>query len=238
MFLQNSSISIFFPAFNDEGTIVTLVEDALKILPQTTSDFEVIVVNDGSTDATKRLLDELALRSDHVKIFHHETNMGYGAALRTGFLLAEKELIFYTDGDGQYAVEDLLEMIPLMTKKMDVVNGYKTDRADKPYRKIIGALYNILARTFFSLPIRDIDCDFRLIRKSAIRKINLQSTSGIICVELIYKLHAAGCTFTEFPVNHYTRKFGDSQFFTFPRVLRTLIGFWKLWINLVILGRR
>jgi glycosyltransferase involved in cell wall biosynthesis len=234
---QDRSISVFFPAYNDEGTIVSLVEEALRILPLHTSDYEVVVVNDGSTDSTKILLDELAARSNYVKIIHHEKNCGYGAALITGFKHAEKELIFYTDGDGQYSVDDISGMIPLMKENIDVVNGYKIDRGDKLHRKIIGSVYNFMACTFFGLPIRDIDCDFRLIRKCAIRKIDLKSTSGVICVELIYELHALGCNFAEFPVNHYKRKFGISQFFTFSRVSRTLIAFCELWVKMVVIRR-
>ena len=234
MSLKKNSISVFFPAFNDEGSIVTLVEDALKVLPALTNDYEVIVVNDGSTDSTKVLLDGLAQRSKYVKIIHHSHNRGYGAALITGFRHASKEFVFYTDGDGQFSVQDLTKMVPLMDNTVDAVNGFKVKRADGLHRILIGNLYNFLAKLFFNIPIRDVDCDFRLIRLSAIRKIDLVSSSGIICVELVRRLHASGCRFAEVPVNHYPRRFGRSQFFTPLQVARLVAGFFTLWVKLVL----
>lgn len=229
------SISIFFPAYNDQGSIENLVRDALAVLETLTDDHEVIVINDGSVDATPTILDDLARNLSHVEIIHHETNKGYGAALRTGFAAASKELVFYTDGDGQYDVRELTKLLPLMAGEVDVVNGYKIKRADKRYRILIGSIYNRAARFLFRLPIRDVDCDFRLIRKSALRRVELVSSSGVICVELVRKLDLAGCVFVETPVAHYPRLEGHSQFFKPFRVAHTLIDFFILWLNLVVL---
>jgi glycosyltransferase involved in cell wall biosynthesis len=232
---RNLSISVFFPAFNDAETITSLVDDALAVLPALTDDYEVIVINDGSTDATPVVLTELALTRRHVKLIHHERNMGYGAALRSGFRGASKDLIFYTDGDGQYDVRELTVLRPLMTDATDIVNGFKIGRADEMSRRLLGGIYNRLARLLFRLPIRDVDCDFRLMRRSAIRQVELSSSSGAICVELVYKLHAAGRVFAEAPVHHYPRAHGRSQFFTFRRVARTVLDFSLLWWHLVVL---
>lgn len=233
--LKKQSISVFFPAYNDEGAIVSLVENALTILPQLTDDFEVIVVNDGSTDSTPEVLDGLARTTPYLKVIHHEKNQGYGAALRTGFLNASKDLVFYTDGDGQYDVKELKALHPLMTDGVDVVNGYKIKRADKLYRTVVGGIYCRLARLLFRLPIRDVDCDFRLMRREIVQSLNLKASSGVICVELVRKLSAAGCTFAEVPVNHYPRLHGRSQFFTFNRIARTGYDFFRLWVKLVLL---
>jgi glycosyltransferase involved in cell wall biosynthesis len=229
-----NGISVFFPAFNDEKIIGTLVTEVLALLPTLTDNYEVIVVNDGSTDATGDLVEEMARVSPHLQVFSHKTNQGYGAAIRSGFSQASKDLIFYTDGDGQYDVRELACLLPLMTSACDVVNGYKIKRADGRHRIFIGSVYNRLARLLFRLPTRDVDCDFRLIRRSALEGIKLVSSSGVICVEMIYKLHAAGCVFAEAPVHHYPRAYGRSQFFTLKRAGRTAFDFLALWIELVV----
>lgn len=236
--LNAESITVFFPAYNDAGTIASLVKNALDTLTGLTSDFEVLVVDDGSTDATPIILDELAATLPHFRVIHHQRNQGYGAALRTGFSNASKNLIFYTDGDGQYDVRELRTLCSLLTDGVDVVNGYKIKRADDFYRLIIGKLYNRIARFLFRLPISDVDCDFRLIRRQAMQTLDLTSTSGVICVELVRRLHGAGCIFVETPVHHYPRQYGHSQFFTARRVARTAWDFFVLWLKLVVLPIR
>ena len=232
--LNPASISVFLPAFNDEATIGELVSEALVLLKSLTKDYEVIVINDGSTDSTASVLDELAIGSEHIRIIHHRSNLGYGAALRTGFSNARKDLIFYTDGDGQYDVRELVLLLPLMTDNVDVVNGYKIKRQDDRYRAVSGAIYNALARWFFRLPVRDVDCDFRLVRRRALQRISLSASSGAICVELVHKLASAGCVFREVPVHHYERPHGRSQFFTPRRIAHTVLEFFALWWNVVV----
>jgi glycosyltransferase involved in cell wall biosynthesis len=231
----NRSISIFFPAFNDAETIGQMIAEAFALLPNLTDDYEVIVINDGSTDKTAAVLNELSGMWPRLRVIHHASNLGYGAALRNGFNQATKELIFYTDGDGQYDVRELANLFPLMTEGVDVVNGYKIRRSDRRRRKVLGAIYNWLARLFFRVPIRDIDCDFRLMRRSALQQVKLRSSSGVVCVELIHKLHGAGAVFTETPVHHYPRRYGESQFFTPARIARTTVDFFVLWFKLVAL---
>jgi len=231
------SISVFFPAYNDAHSIGKLVGDALEVLPNLTDTYEVIVVNDGSADDTREVLRQLESKYEALRIVEHETNKGYGGALQSGFRAARHELVFYTDGDGQYDVRELVKLYSLLSEKTDVVNGYKLERTDKMNRKIIGGFYNRLAHFLFSLPIRDVDCDFRLIRRSFLGKINLYSTSGSICVELVYKLRKAGASFVETGVNHYARQHGKSQFFTPRRVSKTLLDFFILWLRLIILRK-
>ena len=230
-------ISVFFPAFNDEDSIARLIHEALALLPQVTDDYEVIVINDGSSDGTGVVLDDLASKLSRLRVVHHPCNRGYGGALRSGFEHAVKDLIFYTDGDGQYDVREIMKLLPLMTEEIDVVNGYKIKRSDSRRRIVLGAIYKVLARRMFGLPIRDVDCDFRLMRRKAIQSIELISTSGVVCTEMIYKLRAAGYRFAETPVHHYPRQHGQSQFFTLRRVARTGYDFFKLWLKLVV-GRR
>ncbi len=231
------SISVFFPAYNDAQSIGKLVETALEVLPDLTDDYEVIVINDGSGDNTQDVLNQLQAKHKEVRIIEHETNKGYGGALQSGFDTASKDLVFYTDGDAQYDVRELLKLYPLLTENVDVVNGYKLERTDKMNRKIIGGFYNRLAHFLFSLPIRDVDCDFRLIRRTILGKITLHSTSGSICVELVYKLRKAGANFKEVGVNHYARQYGQSQFFTVRRVSKTLLDFFFLWLKLIVVRK-
>jgi glycosyltransferase involved in cell wall biosynthesis len=232
----SESITVFFPIFNDQETVESLVGKALEVLPELTGDYEILLINDGSTDASGAIADHLAQTIKQLRVIHHPNNQGYGAALRTGFSNASKDLIFYTDGDGQYDVSELKLLAPLMTDGVDVVNGYKIKRHDNRSRKASGAIYNNLARRLFRLPISDVDCDFRLVRRSAIDRISLGLSSGAICVELVRKLSSAGCTFREVPVHHYARPHGKSQFFTPRRVARTLFDFCVLWLSLSLSG--
>ena len=231
-------ISVFFPAYNDEGSIGSLVADALAVLPKLSDDYEVIVVNDGSTDGTAEVLEELARREPRLRVVHHGVNRGYGAALRTGFASATTELVFYTDGDGQYDVRELADLRPLLVPGVDIVNGYKIQRADRWRRKAIGAAYNRLTRLLFSIPIRDVDCDFRLVRRRVVEQVELASSSGSICVELVHKLHLRGCVFAEAPVRHLPRAHGRSQFFTPRRLARTALDLLSLWLKVAAPGRR
>ena len=231
------SLSVFYPAYNDEGSIRPLVEKTLKLLPTITDDFEIIVVNDGSRDRTAAILDELAATLPRVRVVHHPRNRGYGGALRTGLLTATKDWVFYTDGDAQYDVGELLTLAPLARADVDVVNGYKLKRSDNRPRIILGGLYKRLARTLFRLPIRDVDCDFRLMRRAVIQSIDLVSTSGVVCTEMVYKLHLSGARFVETPVHHYPRQHGQSQFFTWRSVAKTAADFFALWLRLVVLPR-
>lgn len=230
-------VSVFFPAFNDEGSIAKMIREALEVAPRITNDFEVIVVNDGSSDGTAAVLDDLASKEPRLRVIHHPRNRGYGGALRSGFENATKDLIFYTDGDGQYDVREMMNLIPLMIEDVDVVTGYKIKRSDSRRRIVLGAMYSFLARRMFGLPIRDVDCDFRLMRRKAIQSITLTSTSGVVCAEMVYKLSKAGYRFAETPVHHYPRLHGQSQFFTLRRVTKTGYDFFKLWLKLVVKRR-
>jgi glycosyltransferase involved in cell wall biosynthesis len=235
MHQRATGISVFFPAFNDENIIGSMVKAASDLLPTLTDNYEVIVINDGSTDSTENVVAQIARDMPHVRLISHDVNQGYGAALRSGFRNATKDLVFYTDGDGQYDVRELSSLLPFMTADCDVVNGYKVKREDPVHRVILGSMYNRLAHLLFRLPTRDVDCDFRLIKRSALGGIDLRSSSGVICVEMIYKLKLAGCIFAETPVHHYPRKFGKSQFFSVRHVGRTIFDLLTLWIELVVL---
>lgn len=227
------SVSVFFPCYNDERTIGGLVREADKILKRRGGKYEIIVIDDGSNDGSRRLLKKLANEFPKLRLIFHKGNRGYGGALRSGLGKSKYELVFYTDGDGQYDVGEIELMFPLMTEDIDVVNGIKMFRNDSWYRVVAGNLYNFFVRNLFGIDIFDTDCDFRLIRKSLLRKADLKCISGAICVELVKKLQDAGGRFRQVSVHHYSRKYGSSQFFNWKRIVMTGWELVKLRIELI-----
>ncbi|MBI4886004.1 MAG: glycosyltransferase family 2 protein [Acidobacteria bacterium] len=230
-------VSFFFPAYNDGGTIASLVIRAVQAAGRLTPDFEVIVVNDGSSDATREIADELARTYPQVRAVHHPVNRGYGGALRTGFASATKDLIAYTDGDAQYDPGELAVLWQRLTPDVDVVTGYKISRSDPLHRVIIGRLYHYAVKLLFRLRVRDVDCDFRLMRREVFDRVHLERDTGVICLEMMRKIQDAGFHTVEVPVHHYHRTHGKSQFFNVRRVFWTGIDVLKLWVRLVVLGR-
>lgn len=231
------SISAFFPAYNDGGTIASMAVSALLTLQDLVDDYEVIVIDDGSSDYTPWILNELARRYERLHVIHHAKNRGYGGALRTGFANAQKEWVFYTDGDAQYDPRELKDLVAALERASgpaDVVNGYKISRNDPLVRIIVGRLYHHIVKLAFGFHLRDVDCDFRLIRRSALDSVALHSDSGAICLELVKKLQDAQMRFVEVPVHHYHRAYGRSQFFNFPRLWRTGLQLADLWWRLVV----
>jgi len=229
-----AGLSVFFPAYNDSGTIASMVIRAVQAASDLTPDYEVIVVNDGSADSTPQIVDELARTYPHVRVVHHPKNRGYGGALQTGFRSATKEFIFYTDGDAQYDPAELADLWAKMTPAADLVNGYKISRSDPIHRIAIGRVYHHIVKLLFGLTVSDVDCDFRLMRRSIFQKIDLEKTSGVICLEMMKKIQDAGFRIVEVPVHHYHRAFGKSQFFNFRRIAKTGVDVLRLWYELVI----
>jgi glycosyltransferase involved in cell wall biosynthesis len=230
-----SSVSAFFPCYNDANTICGLARMAETVLRRITDDFEVIVVNDASTDASGQALADLAAEMPSLRVVTHETNRGYGGALQSGFAATTRDFVFYTDGDGQYDPSELALLAEAMQPGVDVVNGYKLSRQDPWYRQVIGSLYQHAARLLFGLPIRDVDCDFRLLRRSVFDRIALESSDGAICLELVRKLKDSGFRLVEVPVHHYARAYGTSQFFKPARIIRALRGVLRWYVRLVLL---
>lgn len=233
-----SSVSAFFPCYNDANTIPGLVKSVDAALKEITDDYEIIVVNDASTDNSLAVLHFLQGEVPALRVINHTSNRGYGGALRSGFRAATKDFVFYTDGDGQYEPSEIRLLVTQMWPGVDVVNGYKISRQDPWYRHVIGSLYQHGSRLLFSFPIRDVDCDFRLIRRSVFDLIALESSDGAICIELVRKLSDSGFKMVEVPVHHYARAYGTSQFFKPARIARALRGVAMWYIRLVLLGEQ
>ena len=232
-----TSVSALFPCYNDETTIGGLIDDVHAALSPLVATVEVIVVNDGSVDGSRKTLDALAIDRPWLRVIHHETNGGYGKALLSGFAAAQHEWIFYTDGDAQYDASEAAQLVALATDDVDVVQGYKIGRGDSWYRKVIGRCYHHVVKQMFRLKVRDTDCDFRMFRRQLIIDRPLTSTTGVICVEMMRSFHRAGARFVETPVHHYFRPFGKSQFFRLPAIARSVRQLLALWWHMVIRGR-
>ncbi len=228
------SLSIFFPCYNDAGTIPTMVIRAVQTARTITDDFEVIVLDDGSHDDSVLLLQELQCAIPQVRVIEHDQPTGYGGNLRAGIAASTKEWVFYTDGDAQYDVRELQALVEALRPGVDVINGWKLKRHDPFHRIWIGLAYQYFVKLVFGLVIRDVDCDFRLMRRSIFDVVQLESVTGTITFEMVKKIQDAGFRFAEVPVHHYYRQYGPSQFFNFPRVARTLVALIQWWWRLVV----
>ena len=231
------SVSAFFPCYNDEATIGDMVEAAAATLDRVGADGEIIVVNDGSSDGSERVLKHFTETEPRLRVVTNEHNRGYGGALLSGFGAATRQWVFYTDGDGQFDPNELERLVASATDDIDVVQGYKLNRADNVARRAIGRVYHRFVSLAFGLHVRDTDCDFRLMRRSMLERVRLEKTTGVICVELVRTLQDAGARFVEVGVHHYPRVHGRSQFFKLSSVVRTLWDLAKLWVQLVVLRR-
>lgn len=234
-------LSYFFPAHNEEANLGPLVEEALATLPRLADEFEVIVVDDGSRDATPRLADELAATHPGlVRAVHHPTNRGYGAALRSGFAGARHNLVAFTDGDRQFRVADLA----LLTARLagpdvpDVVAGYRIRRADPLVRTVYARLYRLANRLFFGLRVRDVDCACKLFRREALDDLRVESGGAFFSAELLIKLRASGRRVVEVGVPHYPRTAGSPTGARPSVVLRAVKDFWSLRLRLWAAPRR
>jgi len=231
-------LSWFFPAHNEEANLEPLVAEALGTLPTLAERFEIIVVDDGSRDATPTIADRLAAEHpDIVRVVHHPTNLGYGAALRSGFRAARFAAVAFTDGDRQFQVADLGRLAERLAgaDHPDVVAGFRIKRADPLVRTVYARLYKLANRIFFGLRIRDIDCACKLFRREALQGIRVESGGAFFSAELCIKLDASGRTIVEVGVPHYPRTAGSQTGAKVSVVGRAVKDFWslrlRLWAN-------
>ena len=229
-------LSYFFPAHDEEANVGLLVAEALEALPGLANRFEIIVVDDGSHDATPRLADDLAAEHSEVRVVHHPTNLGYGAALRSGFAAARYGILGFTDGDRQFRVADLGRLLEVLERpgpaSPDVVAGYRIRRADPLVRSVYARLYRLANRIFFGLRVRDIDCACKVFRRSALESIAVESGGAFFSAELLIKLQAAGHRIAEVGVPHHPRVAGRPTGARPSVILRAVRDFWSLRLRL------
>ena len=233
------SISVFFPCYNDERTIAGLVREADAQLRCATDDYEIIVVNDGSRDGSAAVLADLR-RIDAAAHGDHPPDQ---SRLRRRAAVGIRERRRRSSSSTPTATasttcSEIPIMLVLLTADTDFVNGMKMARSDPAYRVFIGNLHKFVTRWAFWLPIDDVDCDYRLIRRSVLDAIELRSNSGSICVELVKRAQRAGAQFRQVSVRHYSRQFGSSQFFRPGRILRTYADLARMWVTLMLLPER
>jgi glycosyltransferase involved in cell wall biosynthesis len=224
-------LSYFFPAHNEEANLRGLVEEALDTLPGLAETFEIVIVDDGSRDATGAIADELtAMHPGLVRAVHHPTNLGYGAALLSGFRAARHDLVAFTDGDRQFRVEDLGRLTERLAAvdRPDVVVGYRIKRADPLVRTLYARVYRIANLVWFGLRVRDVDCACKLFRRAALEGVAIESGGAFFSAELLIKLRAAGRTIVEVGVPHHPRTAGSATGAKPSVVLRAIRDFWRL----------
>jgi len=224
---HNVSISVFFPCYNEQDNITRVVEQALTVLEKLNADFEVIIVNDGSSDSTGQIADELAGQKDRVKVVHHRTNLGYGAALQSGFKAATKELVFYTDGDGQFDINEMPPLLRLM-EQYDIVSCYRLNRQDNLIRKLNGWCWTKLVCLLFGMKIRDIDCAFKLYKREIFDNIKVVSTGALIDSEILARAVRKGYRVTQQGIHHYPRTAGAQTGANLRVILRAFKELLKL----------
>jgi glycosyltransferase involved in cell wall biosynthesis len=226
--MTNLSISVVLPAHNEAENIRTTVENCISYLENNVSDYEVVVVNDGSSDGTQKIVKELKSTNSKIVLVNHAQNMGYGSALRSGFDKASCEYIFFMDSDGQFDINDLDRLLPLVSAK-DVVIGYREDRADSFIRSLNAWLYGLYIYLTFGLKVRDMDCAFKVFSKKAYQDIRpIKSGGALYSVEFLIKLKRNGLTLKEVPVRHFPRRFGTQSGANIKVILRMFKESWKL----------
>jgi glycosyltransferase involved in cell wall biosynthesis len=231
-------LSYFFPAHNEEANLRGLVDEALETLPALAEAFEIVIVDDGSRDATGAIADELAAaHPDVVRAVHHATNLGYGAALLSGFRATRHDLVAFTDGDRQFRVADIGRLAERLAgaDRPDVVAGYRIKRADPLVRTLYAKAYRFANLVWFGLRVRDVDCACKLFRREALEGIAVESGGAFFSAELLIKLRVAGRSVVEVGVPHHPRTAGSPTGAKPSVVLRAVRDFWllrlRMWVN-------
>jgi glycosyltransferase involved in cell wall biosynthesis len=225
------SLSVFFPCFNEELNIEKLVLEAIEVLNRSVEKYEILIVNDGSTDRTNLIADSLCKKYENIHVIHHEINKGYGAALITGYNNAKHEWIFFTDGDNQFYINEL-EFLLKEINQYDLIIGFRGKRKDPFYRRCYARCWNLLVRYFFDLMVRDLNCAFKLVNRKVFEKITLSSSGAAISTELLVRANNAGFRIKEIKVSHKERVFGSQTGANPKVVLKAFKELFELYKNI------
>lgn len=226
--MSKISLSVILPAHNEAENIKATVQSCVSYLESNVSDYEVIVVNDGSSDDTKKIVEELSSINSKVILVNHEINKGYGSALRSGFDEAKRDFIFFMDSDGQFDIQDLDRLLPLAAVDK-VVIGYREDRADSFVRSLNAWMYGMYIYLMFGLNVKDMDCAFKIFPTKAYQNIRpIKSGGALFTAEFLIKLKRTGFSFKEVPVRHFPRQFGTQSGANLNVILRMFKESWKL----------
>lgn len=224
-------LSLFFPCHNEEANVEGVIREALRIAPQVTERYEVLIVDDGSRDRTADIVQRLAASHPTVRLVRHDQNKGYGEALKSGFKAAQLPWVFYSDGDGQFDLNELPALVA-KTAEADIVSGVRRQRADPWNRQLNGKLFELSVRLFMGLNIPDIDCAFKLYRRELFDNIQLHTTGAMIDTEVLIKAQRLGYSITTMDVSHRPRRAGVQSGAKLKVVLRAMKEFWFLWWEL------
>ena len=224
------SLSIFLPVYNEEKIIDKTISEIERVAESITDNYEILIINDGSTDHSKEKVLEWTKKNNKIKLISHETNLGYGAALRTGFKNAQNDLILYTDADMPVYLEEVKKIPPLM-EEYDLVIGYRINRGDTPRRFIYSKLYNFFLRALLKIQVKDANFSFKCIKKEAIQKCNLKARSVFIDGELLAEVVRNNFKIKEIPIVYRPRKYGKSNFDTIAAALSTMKEIIYYWLG-------
>jgi len=220
-------VSAFLPCHNEQGNVEGVVRAAVRALEALQVPFEVIVVDDGSTDRTPHVAEALAAEDPRVRVVRHDRNRGYGAALRTGFFSARYPWVLLVDGDGQFDPGDVVRLLP-HAASADLVVGYRLRRRDPPHRRLFAWLWNTLVRMWFGVRVRDVDCGFKLLRTKVVQELPLRATGAFLSTELLCRAARCGARIVEAGVPHYPRPWGRQSGARPDVVLRAFLELWRL----------
>ena len=223
------SISVFFPCYNEQGNLRRIYESTSEVLKNIAIDYEIILINDGSTDETPQIANAIAAADARVRVIQHHKNLGYGSALQSGFRAATKTLVFYTDGDGQFSLNELPPLLPLM-KQHDIVSCFRLNRQEGLIRRFNGWCWTSFVCFVFHLKLKDINCAFKLYRCSVFDNMEIQSTGALINAEILARATRRGLTITQVGVHHFPRMNGQptgSNLGVIFRAFGELVKFYK-----------
>lgn len=222
------SLSVFFPAYNEEANVENMIRQAQRVLPEVAEKWEIIPINDGSKDSTGEIIDRLAKEDPNVHPVHHKKNKGYGGAVISGYNASKCDLIFFTDGDLQFDLREITLLIEKLDEG-DLILGYRKNRRDPWLRKMNAFLWGSLVKMLFGFQVRDVDCAFKMIKRKVVDKVQLSAGGAMVSTELLARANRAGFRFVEVGVNHYPRVAGTQTGANLSVILKAFKELFKLY---------